>query len=79
MTARVQLYGRPGCHLCDAARRVVRSVCDPDGVAWEEIDVDGDPQLRERYGELVPVVVVDGEQVAFWRVGPDQVRAALHR
>lgn len=79
MSVRVQLYGRPGCHLCDAARRVVRSVCDPDGVAWEEIDVDGDPELRERYGELVPVVVVDGEQVAFWRITADQVRAALRR
>ena len=58
LTARVQLLGRPGCHLCDNARRVVRAVCDPRGVAWAEVNVDEDPDLAQRYGELVPVVLV---------------------
>ncbi len=77
MSARVQLMGRQGCHLCDAARRVVRSVCEPDGVVWQEIDIDADPALQSRYGELVPVVLVDGVQVGYWRISADAVRAAL--
>lgn len=77
MTARVQLLGRPGCHLCDNARRVVRAVCDPRGVAWVEVNVDEDPDLAQRYGELVPVVLVDGEQVGYYQIEPDRLRVAL--
>lgn len=77
MAARVQLLLRHGCHLCEAARRVVRAVCEPDGVAWDEIDIDADATLQARYGELVPVVLVDNVQVGFWRIEPDAVRAAL--
>lgn len=68
---------RPGCHLCESARRVLRAVCDPAGVAWDEVDIDADPGLQARYGELVPVVVVDGVQVGYWRIDPARVRAAL--
>ena len=27
MTARITLYSRPGCHLCDDARAVIEAVC----------------------------------------------------
>jgi glutaredoxin len=77
MAARVQLLSRQGCHLCDAARRVVRSVCDPEGVAWEEVDIDTDPTLQARYGELIPVVLVDNVQVGYWHIEPAAIRAAL--
>jgi glutaredoxin len=73
----VELMSRPGCHLCDAARRVVRSVCEPAGIAWDEVDIDAEPALQARYGELVPVVLVDGVQVGFWRIDPEKLRGAL--
>ena len=56
---------------------MVRSVCDTDGIAWEEVDVDDDPDLQARYGELVPVVLVDGVQVGYWRIDAAKIRAAL--
>jgi len=68
---------REGCHLCDNARRVVRSVCEPGSVSWAEVDIDGDPALQARYGELVPVVIVDGVQIGYWRIEPERIRAAL--
>ena len=37
------LYGREGCHLCDAAREKVEAVCAEQQVAWAEFDVDADP------------------------------------
>ncbi|WP_147918659.1 glutaredoxin family protein [Ruania zhangjianzhongii] len=77
MSARVQLLGRPGCHLCENARRVVRAVCDHRGETWAEVNVDEDPDLAQRYGELVPVVLVDGEQVGYHQIEPDRLRAAL--
>jgi glutaredoxin len=74
------LYGRPGCHLCDEARAVVVRVCDEQQVTWAEVDVDGaagGPDLADTYGERVPVVAVDGVEVAQWRVSERVLRAAL--
>ncbi len=74
---RVVLLGRAGCHLCDEARAVVSDVCSAQGVSWAETDVDSDPDLRVRYSDLVPVVLVDGHDVAHFRVAPAVLRRAL--
>ena len=76
------LYRRLGCHLCDEAQAVVATVCQAEGVAWTEVDVDdpppaGGPDLFAAYGERVPVVAVDGVDVAQWRVSEPLLRAAL--
>jgi glutaredoxin len=76
---RVTLYSRPGCHLCDDARAVVEQVCTELGQSYVEISIDDDPDLRRRYGEEVPVTLVDGAQHDFWRVDPVRLRAALTR
>jgi len=75
--ARVTLYSRPGCHLCDAARQVVARVCDELGEAFVEVDIDGDPELLGRFGDEIPVTFVDGRQHDFWRVSEARLRAAL--
>ncbi len=75
--ARVVLYGKPGCHLCDDARAVVREVCAELGVGWTEVDITTDPELTSRYWEQIPVTVVDGRQHDFWRVDPARLRSAL--
>jgi hypothetical protein len=36
-----------------------------------------DDGLREQYAELIPVVLVDGEQHDFYRVDESRLRAAL--
>lgn len=77
MSVRVVLYTRPGCHLCEEARPVVAAVCDDVQAEWAEVNVDTDPELQSRYGDEVPVVMVDGETAAFWRVDADVLRAAL--
>jgi hypothetical protein len=74
---RVLLYGRPGCHLCDAARQVVAAVCSELGEGWQEVDITTDDDLLARYGEEIPVTLVDGRQHDFWRVDPARLRAAL--
>lgn len=73
----VEFYTRAGCHLCDQALRIVAAECAAAGREYTRIDVDEDPGLRERYGEYVPVVVVDGAQVGYWRIDPARLRAAL--
>ena len=75
--ARVTLYGRAGCHLCDDARTVIEAVCAELGESFTEVDIDTDAALRERFSEEVPVTFVDGRQNDFWRVDPQRLRAAL--
>jgi len=79
VTARVTLYGRAGCHLCDEARVVIERVCRDLGEAYVEVDIDGDDLLRARYGEEIPVTLVDGKQHDFWRVDEQRLRTALTR
>jgi glutaredoxin len=54
----VLLYTRRGCHLCEEAKTLLLR----HGLAPREIDIDQDAELRERYNECVPVVVIDGRE-----------------
>ena len=74
---RITLLSRPGCHLCDDARKVIVKVADDLGVTWEERDItQSEADLRE-YWERIPVTLVDGVQHDFWRVSEDRLRRAL--
>jgi glutaredoxin len=79
MNARVVLYGKPGCHLCDDAREVVARVCADLGTSYDEVDITTDPDLQRTYGEQIPVTFVDGHQHDFWRVDETRLREALAR
>lgn len=74
---RITLYGRPGCHLCDDARLVIEAVCAETGESYEEISIDDDPALGDRFAHEIPVTFVDGRQHDFWRVDADRLRRAL--
>jgi glutaredoxin len=50
------LLGKPGCHLCDAARAVLERV----GATFTEVDITTDDALHAAYLERIPVVVLDG-------------------
>lgn len=72
------LFGRDGCHLCDDARELVRTVAAEAGALWREVDIDAaGGAVLEEYGELVPVVEVDGVRQGYWRIDADRVRRAL--
>jgi hypothetical protein len=75
--SRVLLYSKPGCHLCDDARAVIERVCADLGESYDEVSILDDPALQERYGEEIPVTLVDGKQHDFWRVSEERLRVAL--
>jgi len=76
-SARVVLVAKPGCHLCDTAREVVRSIATELAVEWREVSILDDPELAERYAEQIPVVLVDGREHDYWRVDERRLRRAL--
>ena len=61
--ARVTLYGKPGCHLCDEAREVIERVRADHPFDLREVDVSLDPELFREYGERIPVLELDGEEL----------------
>lgn len=58
------LLTRPGCHLCEDMLAVVRPIAEERELHLEVVDVDSDPDLRARYGEQIPVLLVN-ERLAF--------------
>jgi glutaredoxin len=60
----ITIYRRHPCELCEDALETIESVAEAAEVSVEieEIDVDSGPELREQYGEKVPVVFVDGDK-----------------
>jgi glutaredoxin len=59
----VTLYGKPGCHLCDEAREVVERVRAEHPFELREVDVSLDPGLNREYGERIPVLSLNGEEL----------------
>jgi hypothetical protein len=43
------------------------------GVAFEEVDVDSDPLLDERYGENVPVLFQGDSELCRHRLTPEAI------
>ena len=74
---RITLLSRPGCHLCDDARSVIERVARDLDIGWEERDITASPQDLREYWDKIPVTLVDGVQIDFWRVSEARLRAAL--
>jgi glutaredoxin len=58
----ITLYGKPGCCLCDEARRAIETVRARRPFELTEVDVSTDPVLHARYGERIPVVTLNGRE-----------------
>ncbi len=78
---RLTIISKPDCHLCDVAREIVEQVVaelpDPDLVEVEEKSILDDPALYARWWEKIPVVLIDDELHAHWRLSADRLRSAL--
>jgi glutaredoxin len=72
---RFAMVTRAGCHLCDE----MAAQLDAAGMEFESVDVDGDPELRARFGEVVPVLLRDGKPVAKVRVDAARLRRLVRR
>lgn len=75
----VVLITKTDCHLCEAARDAVGRVTALLGLGWTEQQVDELPELRERYAEEIPVVLVDGIQRDFWKIDEARLERVLQR
>jgi glutaredoxin len=75
--ARITLYTRKDCPLCDEAAQMLRRLAPEFGLELEEVDIEGDPALLERYGEAVPAIALDGEHLLSAPLPERRVRVVL--
>ena len=76
------LYHRIGCHLCDDMRDALHEFqreydFGQRGFRLQEIDIDADPDLRARYGLLIPVLCLDEQEICHFHLNPAALKQAL--
>lgn len=74
---RLVLYTRDPCHLCDVAKTALRRLAACLPLEIVERDVDRRPDWRDRYGDEVPVGLIDGRKVFKYRVDVDALERAV--
>jgi glutaredoxin len=77
--ARVTMYSRTTCDLCDQARETILAVRAEAPFSFEEVFVDGRDDLERAYGLRVPVVLIDGQEAFEVDVDPALLEAAVRR
>ncbi|HEY7782661.1 MAG TPA: glutaredoxin family protein [Ktedonobacterales bacterium] len=73
----ITLYGKAGCGLCDDARELLENLAAQHAFDLSEVDIRHDAALFERYRYRIPVVTIDGREVAEGRIDPAELAAAV--
>lgn len=73
----VTLYGRPGCHLCEAAELDLRGMARELRIAIEIVNIEDDDAILAKYVFEIPVIVCRGREVAKGRIVAPVVREEL--
>ena len=68
----VTLFTRPECGLCREAEETLRRLQQKIEFDLSLVNIDSDQELYNRYWDRVPVLVVNGKEVA--AVPPDERR-----
>lgn len=71
----LRLYTRAGCGLCQRAEHLIAA--EARGARLELVDIEGDDELVRRYGVRIPVLEIDGVEVAAYELAPGDVRRAV--
>ena len=73
----VTIYGKPDCGLCQEVEAVVREVATRRRFRLEKKNILDDPALLEQYNTAIPVVHVDGQEIARYRLTAFALETAL--
>ncbi|HKB64994.1 MAG TPA: glutaredoxin family protein [Pyrinomonadaceae bacterium] len=75
--AQVIIYSRPGCHLCDEAKRAIEGAGCQNEYTLEEINIESDSDLLSRYQYDIPVVTINGVEAFRHRLTAVEFRRKL--
>jgi hypothetical protein len=73
------LYSKPGCHLCDEMKHVIEAVSSRVPLTLDVVDISTDPELAQRYGLEIPVLLIEGKKAAKYRISEGELEEKLRR
>jgi glutaredoxin len=79
MTAKLTLYSRKDCCLCDDMKAVINKVAANLPLEVDEIDVDSSSELQKKFGNDVPVLCIDGRKAFKHRMTAAELTRKLTR
>ena len=77
--AGLTLFTKPGCGLCDEVAEVIEHVRQGREFVFESRNILDDLDVYGKYKHDIPVVLVDGMEIARHRMTEQQLAAALDR
>jgi glutaredoxin len=77
MKPQLKLYTRKDCCLCEEMKATLEQVARRMPLVIEEIDVDTSADLREKYGDEVPVLFINGRKAFKYRVKTGELQKRL--
>ncbi|HSS19183.1 MAG TPA: glutaredoxin family protein [Pyrinomonadaceae bacterium] len=77
--AKVIIYSRPGCHLCEEAKQTILTAGNANDYTLAEINIEDDAELLRLYQFDIPVVTINGQEAFRHRLSPAEFRQALAR
>ena len=73
----VTLFTKPGCHLCDDVKAVIERVQVRKPFVLEIRNILDNPEDQDRYRFDIPVVLVNGQEIARHRLSEVRLDWAL--
>ncbi|MSP12945.1 MAG: glutaredoxin family protein [Chloroflexi bacterium] len=75
----VTLYTRQGCHLCEQALALLHRLALEMRLHIQEVDIDANPLLFNRYWDRIPVVQINSETLELPWLSEKSLRETLER
>ena len=72
--ARVVLYSKPGCHLCEEMKAEMSKAGCADLYGLEEINIESDAVLFARYRFEIPVLWINGVEASRHRLRAEEFK-----
>ncbi len=61
---RITIYSKPECHLCERAKEVIERCRQKAEFETEVVDISQKPELLEHFRNDIPVIFLDGQEIA---------------
>lgn len=74
---KVTLYTKPNCPLCDKALEQIERARQRVAFEFEQVNILGDFEIYERYKHDIPVVHLNGAEVARHRLSSEELLEKL--
>lgn len=75
--AKLTIYSKKDCHLCEIAKEKLLDINNEIPFSIEEIDIEKDKTLFEKYKYLIPVIEMNGKRIFTYSVDENELKKLL--